>query len=333
MRFLIKLLLLAAVLLAVLLGSLFYLVHSKLTIPDTAGPVVIQQGSGVRTVARQLQQAGVIRSPLLFEVWVRWSGQSGRIKAGNYLFSGELATADVLRLLIEGDVTQSSLRFIEGWNMQQIRAALADNPALRHDTADLSTTELAQAIGIDAVSPEGWIYPDTYHFSSGLSELQVLQRAYRQMQQVLQSEWESRDAGLPYASPYQALIMASIIEKETGLASERPMIAAVFINRLRIGMRLQTDPTVIYGVGENFDGNLTRLHLQTDTPYNTYTRGGLPPTPIAMPGSESIRAALHPASSRALYFVARGDGGHIFSNNLSDHNAAVQRYQKRRRGT
>ncbi len=330
-RLLSKLVLFASVLAIGLGGGLYYLVSQPKAMPGEAEQVVVAQGSGVKSVALVLSKAQVIEEPHLFVWWVRLTGQSGKIKAGNYVFNGSLSMRDVLRLLVEGDVTQSSLRFTEGWNLRQVRAALAENTALKHDTAGMTTDQLAASLGIDGPTPEGWLFPDTYHFSSGLSELQILQRAHQQMEQQLQRAWEERAPGLPFASPYQALIMASIVEKETGLASERPMIAGVFINRLRIGMRLQTDPTVIYGLGDQFDGNLTRVHLQTDTPYNTYTRAGLPPTPIAMPGNDSIYAVLHPADTRALYFVARGDGGHVFSASLAAHNAAVLRYQIKRK--
>lgn len=330
-RLLSKLVLIAAVLAIGLVGGLYYLVSQPRTMPGEAEQVVIAQGSTVKGVAQVLLKAQVIDESHLFVWWARLTGNSGKIKAGNYVFNGNLSMRDVLRLLVEGDVTQSSLRFTEGWNLRQVREALAGNNALTHDTLAMTTAQLAESLGVDSATPEGWLFPDTYHFSSGMSELQILRRAHQQMEKVLERAWSERAPGLPFTTPYQALIMASIVEKETGLASERPMIAGVFINRLRIGMRLQTDPTVIYGVGDQFNGNLTRVHLQTDTPYNTYTRAGLPPTPIAMPGSDSIHAVLHPADTKALYFVARGDGGHVFSTNLAAHNAAVLRYQIKRK--
>ncbi len=330
-RLLSKLVVLVVVAAIALGGGLYYLVSQPRVMPGETEQVVIAQGSGVKSVAQVLAKAQVVENPHVFVWWVRLTGNSGKIKAGNYVFNGNLSMRDVLRLLVEGDVTQSSLRFTEGWNLRQVREALAENGALNHDTSSMTPEQLAASLGIDKATPEGWLFPDTYHFSSGLSELQILRRAHQQMQTVLERAWAERAPGLPFATPYEALIMASIVEKETGLASERPMIAGVFINRLRIGMRLQTDPTVIYGLGEQYNGNLTRVHLQTDTPYNTYTRAGLPPTPIAMPGSDSIHAVLHPADTKALYFVATGDGGHVFSTNLAAHNAAVWRYQIKRK--
>ncbi len=223
------------------------------------------------------------------------------------------------------------MQFIEGWNFRDLQNALAAQPLLRQDSRDMSARELLQTIGAEEPHPEGIFFPDTYFFAPHVSDLEVLRRAYRLQREKLMAAWDSRAPGLPYQTPYEALIMASIVEKETGAAFERPMIAAVFVNRMRIGMRLQTDPTVIYGIGERFDGNLRRVDLQRDTPYNTYTRAGLPPTPIAMPSEAAIRAALNPEPTDVLYFVSRGDGTHVFSRNLNDHNRAVNRYQRGQR--
>jgi UPF0755 protein len=220
------------------------------------------------------------------------------------------------------------VQFIEGWNWREVRAVLAAQPLLKDDSAGMSNAELMQAIGAEESHLEGLLFPDTYFYAPHTSDIQVLRRAYRLQQEKLMAAWETRAPGLPYRTPYEALIMASIVEKETGAAFERPQIAGVFVNRMRLGMRLQTDPTVIYGLGERFDGNLRKADLQRDTPYNTYTRRGLPPTPIAMPSEAAIRAALNPATTDALYFCARGDGTHVFSSNLAAHNRAVNRYQR-----
>lgn len=325
-----KRLLLAALFVAVVAGGwLGYVAQSRLALPQTPFAFEVRPGSSLKAVARQLTEAGLLREPWTFAILVRLSGKAGQLKAGNYLVEQEPSMLDLFRMITRGDVRQNEIRFIEGWNFRQLREALNQHPALVHDTQDLSDGELLQRLDIPATHPEGLFFPSTYYFGSGLSDVAVLKRAHSLMQEHLAREWEMRGRGLPYRTPYEALIMASIVEKETGAAHERPLIAGVFVNRLRIGMRLQTDPTVIYGLGERFDGNLRRADLLADTPYNTYTRGGLPPTPIAMPGLEAIRAALRPADTRALYFVSRGDGTHVFSATLDEHNRAVARYQLR----
>ncbi len=227
-----------------------------------------------------------------------------------------------------GDVAQAEVRLIEGWTFAQIRAALNASADLRHHSAELDDAQILVQLDVPEEQPEGLFFPDTYLFAKGSSDMAVLRRAYRAMQRHLKAEWEARNASLPYRTPYEALIMASIIEKETGLAAERDMIAGVLVNRLRIGMRLQTDPTVIYGLGDAFDGNLKKKHLLEDGPYNTYTRAGLPPTPIAMPGLASLKSALHPAKTESLYYVSRGDGSSHFSRNIDEHNRAVSKYQR-----
>ena len=221
-----------------------------------------------------------------------------------------------------------AVRFIDGWTFKQMRAALDAHEAIKHDTQGMSNEALARKLGIPDALPEGWFFPETYHFSRGATDLSILRRAHKLMQTHLNAQWAKRAGDLPLATPYEALILASIVEKETGKAADRAVVASVFVNRLRINMRLQTDPTVIYGMGEAFDGNLRRRDLQADTPWNTYTRGGLPPTPIAMPGLASLQAALNPAASKMLYFVARGDGSSQFSRTLDEHNNAVNRYQR-----
>lgn len=311
-------------------GWLAYFAATPVVLVQTPQELEIKHGSSLRAVARQLADESLVVEPWSFEFLVRLLGKANEIKAGNYLIEGEITPYRLFLKLTRGDVTQSQVVFIEGWTFRQMRKALDDNPAIRHATLGLNEAEIMRQLEAGEGSAEGMFFPDTYYFSSGMSDLSILKRAYRIMQTRLNEAWNGRAAGLPYATPYQALTMASIIEKETGQAGERPMIASVFINRLRIGMRLQTDPTVIYGVGEAYDGNLHKRDLLEDTPYNTYTRGGLPPTPIAMPGWEAIQAALHPAKSSALYFVAKGNGTHYFSGSLTEHNRAVSRYQLNR---
>jgi UPF0755 protein len=287
----------------------------------------VPAGSGLRATARLLEQAGLEVQPLHFEVYARVTGRSGAIKAGNYEITAPSSPAELLDKLTRGAVMQAELRIIEGWNFGQLRAALDASPFLSHDTERLSADELLARIGAGETHPEGLFFPDTYLFARSSSDLAVLRRAYRAMQRHLAEEWARRAAEVPYKTPYEALIMASIVEKETGRAEEREQIAGVLANRLRIGMALQVDPTVIYGLGKEFDGNLKRVHLNADGPYNTYTRPGLPPTPIALPGLASLRAALRPAQTKALYYVSRGDGTSQFSRSLEEHNRAVSKYQ------
>jgi UPF0755 protein len=288
----------------------------------------LRKGSTLTAVSRQLAEAGVLTHPALFVLLGRVLGKAASIKAGNYEIDARVTPLALLRKITEGDYTQAAVVFPEGWTFRQMRRALDEHPALRHDTAGLADGEILARLGSGEASPEGWFFPDTYYVSSGSSDLAVLRRAHRLMRDHLTAQWERRAGALPLATPYEALILASIVEKETGRADERPMIAAVFVNRLRAGMRLQTDPTVIYGLGERFDGNLRKRDLLEDGEYNTYIRTGLPPTPIAMPGLASIRAALNPASSDALYFVARGDGASHFSRTLAEHERAVTKYQR-----
>jgi UPF0755 protein len=310
-------------------GWLAWFAASRLPLPQTPFAFELTPGSSLRSVARQLTAAGLLREPWSFITLVRLTGRATDLKAGNYLLEQPPTGLELYRMLTRGEVQVAEIRFIEGWTFRQVREALDAHPALRHETKGLSEQEILRRLGIDAPHPEGLFFPDTYYFGAGVSDLSILRRAHALLEHHLAREWEGRQAGLPYRSPYEALIMASIVEKETGVAEERPLIAGVFVNRLRLNMRLQTDPTVIYGLGEAFDGNLRRRHLETDGPYNTYLRPGLPPTPIAMPGLAAIRAALHPAPTRALYFVSRGDGTHAFSETLTEHNRAVARYQLR----
>lgn len=288
----------------------------------------IQPGSGLRAAVRQMNEAGVPVDADLFILLARWQGKSGAIKTGTYSTTSGETPASLLEKLASGRVTQASITLVEGWTFRQFRARIDAHPALRHDTAGLSEAQIIARLGLRFNSLEGRLFPDTYLFDKESSDLEVIARAVSSMQARLDETWAQRPPGLPYKTPDEVLIMASIIEKETGREEDRTMVAAVFVNRLRIGMRLQTDPTVIYGLGESFNGNLRKIHLQTDTPYNTYTRSGLPPTPIAMPGLASLRAAVAPASSNAMYFVARGDGSSQFSQTLDEHNRAVNRYQR-----
>ncbi len=289
----------------------------------------VHQGASFKSAAREMAHAGALEHPFLFELLARALDQAHGIKAGSYGLTEPATPLALLRKITQGETVLGKLTIIEGWTFAEMRRALDSQADLRHDTAGLSDAELLRAIGAEAGHPEGRFFPDTYFYDHGSSDLALYKRAYQTLQTVLDEAWGRRASNLPYKTPMDALIMASIIEKETGAPDERPMIAAVFINRLRIGMRLQTDPTVIYGLGASFDGNLRRVDLETDTPYNTYTRAGLPPTPIALPGADAIHAALNPETSRALYFVAMGNGRHVFSSNLDDHNRAVARYQKR----
>lgn len=292
--------------------------------------VEIPRGAGLRTTVAVLEKAGVSLHPREFELLARALGRSRAIKAGNYQLAARPTPLELLEKLTRGDVTQAEVRLIEGWTFAQLRAALDASPDLRHDSAGVEEGLLLSRLQIAEPHAEGLFFPDTYLFARGSSDLAVLRRAYLTMQRHLQAAWEARDEAAPYRAPYEALIMASIIEKETGLAAERDQIGGVLVNRLRLGMRLQVDPTVIYGLGEAFDGNLKKSHLLEDGPYNTYTRAGLPPTPIAMPGLASIHAATRPAQTDALYYVSRGDGSSHFSRNITEHNRAVSKYQLKR---
>jgi UPF0755 protein len=305
-----------------------YAMLSPLTLPATPFEFEVKTGTTMKAMSRQLTQAGVLREPVTFEIVARAVGQGRALKAGSYALEGSLTAWDLLTKLTKGDVSLTELKFIEGWSFAQMRAAMNAHAGMRHETQGLSDTELMMQLGFSGQHPEGRFFPDTYYFSPGMSDVALLQRAHRMMQQHLDEAWATRASGLPYRNIDDALIMASIVEKETGRAEERPLIAGVFINRLRIGMRLQTDPTVIYGMGAQYDGNIRKRDLIADTPYNTYTRDGLPPTPIAMPGRAALLAATHPADTKALYFVARGNGSHQFSSSLAEHNQAVNKFQR-----
>jgi UPF0755 protein len=328
---LLKLSLMVAVLAVATAGGwLAYFAVTPAEVPESSREFVVAKGRPLKGVARDLVRAGVLREPWSFEWIARLLGQATDLKAGSYELPQRITPYLLLEKIARGDVTQSSITLLEGWTFKQVRAALDIHSAVGHDTQAMTDAEILGRIGAKEQQAEGLFFPDTYYFRSGASDLAILTRAYRTMHTRLNALWENRAPELPYASPYEALIMASIVEKETGLEADRSLIAAVFVNRLKRGMRLQTDPSVIYGIGERFDGNLRRQDLETDTPYNTYTREGLPPTPIAISGQAALEAALRPAHSSALYFVARGDGSSHFSNTLEEHNRAVQKYQLKR---
>lgn len=291
----------------------------------------VKPGSSLKSATRQMVESGVELDAPLFVLLGRALGKAGAIKAGSYQVGSGITPLALLEKLSAGEVTQAEIVFIEGWTFRQVRAALDADADVRHDSTGLSDAEIMARLGAPGQNAEGMFFPDTYLFGKGTSDLDIFTRAYAAMQRELRSAWRQRASGLPYRDPYDALIMASVIEKETGHASDRGLISGVFVNRLRIGMMLQTDPTVIYGLGKKFNGKLHKQDLLADTPHNTYTRAGLPPTPIAMPGRASIEAALNPAKTTALYFVARGDGSTEFSDTLAEHEHAVAKYQRRER--
>ncbi len=300
--------------------------RAPVAMPHGIAEVEIRSGSSVRAAARQLKERGVAINENAFVLLTRLQRPHAVLKAGIYEIRAEESPLDILDKLIRGEGLLAEIRFVEGWTFQQYRKVLDEHPDVRKDADRLADEELLKKIGAPERHPEGLFFPDTYRFSKGTTDTALLRRAYKIMQSHLQAAWAERGQTSPLTSAYDALVLASIIEKETGRGEERGMVSAVFTNRLRIGMRLQADPTVIYGVGAKFDGNLRRRDLQRDTPYNTYTRTGLPPTPIAMPSLASIRAAVQPAQSDVLYFVAQRDGSSKFSKTLDEHNQAVARF-------
>lgn len=328
-RLLSRLFLIVLVLALVCAGGLFWYARQPLQWAGGAIEYTLKPGTALRQAARQIETAGVPVDGALLGLIGRFAVDGTRLQAGSYAFSSGLTPIQLLEKMTRGDVSMREVRFIEGWTWRQMRAALAAQPDLKQDAAALRDAEVMARIGAESTQPEGWFFPDTYLFAVGDSDLSVLARAHHAMRRQLDQAWATRQQGLPYATPRDALIMASIVEKETGAAADRDKVASVFVNRLRADMPLQTDPTVIYGLGERFDGNLTRAHLQADNPYNTYLRRGLPPTPIAAPGRASLDAALNPAPTQYYYFVARGDGSSVFSKTLAEHNSAVDRYQRR----
>ncbi|MGI9212514.1 MAG: endolytic transglycosylase MltG [Methylococcaceae bacterium] len=300
--------------------------------------VDIPRGANLLTVSQALNQAHLISQPHWFILLAVVNGQARSIKHGTYAIRSGMTPKTILETLVTGKAKQFPVVFVEGWTLAQIRAELAQHPELKQTLPEVSDQDLMPRIApqcreAGCQHPEGWIFPSTYHVTKGTSDIEVLGRAYQTMRGMLQPAWEGRERDLPLASPYQALVLASIVEKETADTRERPAIAGVFLRRLQKGMKLQTDPTVIYGLGLRFDGDIRTRDLRTDTPYNTYTREGLPPTPIAMPGAESITAVMHPKAGNSLYFVARGNGSHQFSDTLEQHEAAVDTYQRKNHAT
>ncbi|HUL93548.1 MAG TPA: endolytic transglycosylase MltG [Burkholderiales bacterium] len=323
-----KLLLLAIS--AAILGFCGWQIWIALSPIQLASPTVdfsIRPGSSLRGATRQLIEAGLPLTEWEFVLLARVNGASAAIKAGSYQVAAGVTPLLLLRKITRGEYAQAEILFPEGWTFRQMREAMGGHPDLKHDSAGLTEAAIMEKLGDAGSVAEGMFFPDTYIFAKGSSDLAVLARARRAMKRQLEAAWATRDVGLPVGDPYEALILASIVEKETGRSSDRAMVAAVFTNRLRLKMKLQTDPSVIYGMGEEFDGNLRKRDLVRDTPFNTYTRLGLPPHPIAMPGLASLTAVTHPAKSDALYFVSRGDGTSEFSRTLIEHNRAVARYQ------
>jgi len=291
----------------------------------------VPAGSTPGGLLNRLEEEGVIQGAFWLRQYWRFNLAGQSLHSGEYRMAPGMNAAQLLGLWQRAEVVQYSLTLVEGWNFRQLRTALAKQVKLEQTLADVSDEELMKRLGLEGQHPEGRFFPDTYRYVRGMRDIDLLKQAHQRLEQVLQDEWEKRADKLPYADPYQALIMASMVEKETGVPSERGQIAGVFVRRLQMGMLLQTDPTVIYGLGERYAGKITRAHLREATPYNTYVIAGMPPTPIAMVGREAIHAALHPVEGKSLYFVARGDGSHVFSESLAAHNQAVREYQLKRR--
>lgn len=314
---------------ALFLGWFYYLVNTATKLPFIPHEFSIESGSNLKNISNQLTTDHLLPNAWSFILLAKVLNYESSIKAGEYVLVEDTSPLQLLEYLVKGDAKQNEIQFIEGWTFSQLRKALDEHPAIRHDTLNLSEQEILQLIGASESKAEGLFFPDTYFFVKNNSDISILKRAYRAMQQHLKAAWSCRKESLPLKSEYEGLILASIIEKETGNESDRAIIAGVLINRLRLDMKLQVDPTVIYGIGDKFDGNLRKQDLLTDQEYNTYTRPGLPPSPIAMPGLASIQAAFNPAETDALYFVAKGNGESHFSVDLKEHNRAVHQYQKR----
>jgi len=327
-RFFLTIFLLAALCVLGAGAAALWWLHQPLKLPAPSVDLSVEPGTTPRGVAQAVADTGTAVNPQLLYWWFRFSGQDRQIRAGSYELDRGMTPRTLLAVLVRGEEATRSVVLVEGWNIRQVRAALGKADMLKPDTAALSDEQLMERIGRPGVHPEGRFFPDTYTYSKNSSDVALLQRAMRAMDKKLEAAWAARASDLPLKSADEALILASIVEKETGKANDRAEVAAVFVNRLRIGMPLQTDPTVIYGLGAAFDGNLRKRDLQADTPWNTYTRAGLPPTPIAMPGKAALLAAVQPARSRSLYFVARGDGTSQFSESLDAHNRAVNKYQR-----
>jgi UPF0755 protein len=331
LRYLLRAAGLLAIAFGVALGGAAWWLARPLALPASPFAFDVKQGATLRGVARELEARGVLASDLPLVALARWRGVDRTIKAGNYEIASGITLPRLLDKLTQGDVTQVAITIVEGTTFAELKSAVAAHPGIARSAIDLPDAELMARIGASDSRPEGWFFPDTYYFSSGSSDAAVLARAHRLMRERLDAAWAKRAPDTPLRTPYEALVLASVIEKETGRAGDRPLVASVLVNRLRHGMRLQADPTVIYGLGAAFDGNLRKRDLEADTPYNTYVRDGLPPTPIALPSAASIEAALNPPRTDYLYFVARGDGSSVFSSNLPDHNRAVAKFQKQTR--
>ena len=305
--------------------------HEEIAISQQEN-IVFSRGSSIRTLANQLIEKGYLENKNYFLIWGKLNRQETKLQAGEYLVTPGMTLSDLLDSMVSGKVVQHGITLIEGYSFRQMLDSIHQNAILTKELSGLTDEEIMEKLGHKGEHPEGRFYPDTYYISRGVTDTELLNRAYADMARILEEEWQQREEGLPLKSSYEALILASIVEKESAIAEERPRIAGLFVNRLRKKMRLQTDPTVIYGI-ENYDGNIRFRDLRKDTPYNTYTRAGLPPTPIALPGREAIHATLHPDKTKYLYFVAYGDGSgrHEFSTNLKDHEKAVDRYQRKKK--
>ncbi|MDH5546001.1 MAG: endolytic transglycosylase MltG [Gammaproteobacteria bacterium] len=324
-----------ALFLSLLGGGMWYSVNSyssdALELSESTVMFVIPAGSGLISVANDLKKQGIIESARKLRWLARIQGKSREVKAGEYQLEVGMTIGGMLDMFVAGKVKQYALTLVEGWTFKQMMSEISAHPKIRQTLSGLSPEQIMSQVGFTGEHPEGRFLPDTYHFPVGTMDVDFLKRAHKAMEEVLSQAWEQRQLGLPYQSAYDALTMASIVEKETSVETERAAIAGVFVRRLQKRMRLQTDPTVIYGMGDSYEGNIRRSDLKRDTPYNTYTRSGLPPTPIAMPGRDAIVAALNPEEGDALYFVAKGDGSHFFSSTIEEHNKAVVRYQIRNR--
>ncbi len=305
--------------------------HSEITLSQPEN-IIFSRGSSIRTLTNQLIEKDFLQHKNYFLIWGKLNRQETRLQAGEYVISPGMSLAQLLDDMVAGKVVQHEIALIEGFTFRQVLKIIQQDPKITLELENLSDEEIMKALGHEGEHPEGRFYPDTYYISRGITDTELLKRAYNRMQDILQEEWQQREENLPFKTAYEALILASIVEKESAVAAERPLIAGLFVNRLRKKMRLQTDPTVIYGI-ENYDGDIRFRDLRKDTPYNTYTRSGLPPTPIALAGREAIHATLHPDKTEYLYFVAYGDGSgrHVFSTNLQDHEKAVDKYQRKKR--